>query len=64
MKEWQVKMLDGMRLIQEACRENDEWHECNNCPFDEYCEAAMEMDVLEDPWDGMTKIYDEAQIPD
>ena len=52
MMDWQKKMLDGMRLLREACRENKEWDKCQKCPFDEYCTALMN-EKLVDPFEGL-----------
>lgn len=45
-KTWNEKVLEGMRLIQEGCRENEEWNGCATCPFDEYCTVLMEEDSI------------------
>lgn len=46
-KEWQEKMIEGMRLIKEACQANDSWNKCHNCPFDQYCSALMEAEIID-----------------
>lgn len=45
-------MLEGMRLMLEACGENDAWHGCHRCPFDEYCTALMDAAKI-DPLTGL-----------
>lgn len=52
MMDWQKKMLEGMRLMLEACGENDQWHNCHRCPFDEYCTALMDAAQI-DPLTGL-----------
>lgn len=49
---WAQKMLEGMRLIREACDSNEEWSKCDKCPFDKYCTALMEVDLI-DPFEGV-----------
>ena len=38
---WDDKILEGMQLIREGCRENKEWSNCSKCPFDECCDKIM-----------------------
>lgn len=45
--DWQKKMLEGMRLMLEACGENNQWSNCYRCPFDEYCTALMDADEID-----------------
>lgn len=52
MKEWQKKMVQGMRLMQEACAENGAWNECKNCPFGHFCTALMDAALI-DPFEGL-----------
>ena len=33
------KMEEAMVLLQEACKMNDEWAKCNDCPFGDYCDT-------------------------
>ena len=33
---WKEKILEGMKLIREGCKENISWLNCSECPFDEY----------------------------
>lgn len=51
--DWKQKMLEGMRLVREACEANGEWNKCDHCPFDKYCTALMEADLI-DPFGGVT----------
>ena len=39
---WYEKMAEGMRLMQEACAENETWDKCWGCPFDSICEKLMD----------------------
>ena len=52
MMNWKEKMLEGMRLLQEGCVDNPSWGECVNCPFDKYCTALMDAELI-DPFDGV-----------
>lgn len=52
MKEWQKKMLKGMSMMREACGANGEWNKCKECPFDAYCTALMEANLI-DPFEGL-----------
>lgn len=45
---WIVKMKIGMQLMREACKENDMWGECVNCPFDEICSRLEEKATADD----------------
>lgn len=51
MMDWKQKMTEGMRLISEACNANDEWDKCKECPFDAYCTALMDENLI-DPFEG------------
>lgn len=33
------KVIKAMKLLKEACSEASEWSDCNDCPFDEYCDC-------------------------
>ncbi len=35
--DWKEKILIGMKLIHEGCKEVDEWAGCMNCPFTHFC---------------------------
>lgn len=39
---WYEKMSEGMRLMKEACAENETWDKCWDCPFDSICEKLMD----------------------
>jgi acetyl-CoA carboxylase beta subunit len=43
MEEWQKKMIEAMKNLQDACNMNDEWAKCNECPFRAYCDS-IELD--------------------
>lgn len=36
-KEWKDKVLQGMMLIKEGCKENATGVECYKCPFNDIC---------------------------
>ena len=38
---WYEKMSEGMRLMKEACAENETLDACWNCPFGAICEKLM-----------------------
>lgn len=38
---WTEKIKQGMELIKEGCVENEEWTNCNDCPFDAYCQILI-----------------------
>ena len=40
-------MKEAMKMIYAACKQNDEWANCQYCPFKDYC------DVIE-TWVGRT----------
>lgn len=53
MMDWQKKMLEGMRLMLEACGENNQWSNCpRRCPFNDYCTALMDASAI-DPLTGL-----------
>lgn len=37
MKNWTDKILAGMNLIKEGCKENSSWTDCEKCPFETFC---------------------------
>lgn len=40
MKNWNEKVLAGMKLIKEGCsQQNPYWDKCSDCPFDSCCDA-------------------------
>lgn len=39
---WYDKMSEGMRLMKEACAENENWDFCWDCPFNSICEKLMD----------------------
>lgn len=52
MMDWKQKMAEGMRLMREACTANSDWSKCKECPFDKYCTALMEAELI-DPFEGL-----------
>lgn len=40
---WYDKMSEGMRLMKEACADNENWDACWNCPFGSICEKLMDV---------------------
>ena len=42
MMTWKDKVIAGMELIYQGCKENPDWRLCQSCPFDEYCSALYE----------------------
>ena len=46
-------MKKGMEMIAKACKENDNWTKCADCPFDSYCTALMTAELI-DPFEGPT----------
>ena len=51
MESWIEEMKEGMEMISKACKKNSEWTKCQKCPFDSYCTALMEAELV-DPFDG------------
>jgi len=39
---WYEKMSEGMRLMKEACADNENWDRCWSCPFDSICDKLMD----------------------
>ena len=39
------KMKEAMQMMHQACRMNENWSDCDKCPFDEYCDAIMRADL-------------------
>lgn len=35
--DWKEKILEGMKLIKEGCKENTSWTQCCHCPFNDWC---------------------------
>ncbi len=50
--DWKSKMFLGMKMIQRACQENENWDHCAECPFNAYCTALMEENLI-DPFKGV-----------
>lgn len=50
--DWKSKMRFGMKMIQEACQENESWDRCAECPFDAYCTVLMDEHLIS-PLDGV-----------
>ena len=49
---WKDKMWKGMKLIKEACQENEGWNSCSKCPFDTFCTGLMDKNLI-DPFEGI-----------
>lgn len=49
---WVVKMRLGMKMMREACKENEMWTECDKCPFDDICSVLEEKAIADN------KIFD------
>ena len=45
--DWKEKMFLSMKQTQEACQENENWYHCAECPFDEYCTALMNEELID-----------------
>lgn len=39
---WHERMSEGMRLMKEACAENETFDFCWDCPFNSICEKLMD----------------------
>ena len=37
-----TKIKEAMVLLHEACKMNDEWIHCIECPFKDYCDTLEE----------------------
>lgn len=37
-----IKMEEAMRLLAEACNMNENWTDCQYCPFVRYCDLFEE----------------------
>lgn len=49
MEKWQLKILEGMKLIKEGCSKNDSWACCSECPFTDYCDI-IQAETLKPPY--------------
>lgn len=49
---WIETMKQAMATLQNACQSNTEWSACNKCPFDRYCTALMDAELI-DPFEGL-----------
>lgn len=43
--DYREKMLEAMKMLHEACKANENWADCRDCPFDEYCDAFLSADL-------------------
>lgn len=43
--DWKEKILIGMKLIREGCKEVGDWPTCQYCPFTHYCCANFGEDA-------------------
>ena len=39
---WKEKIKKGLELIKEGCTNQNNWKECYECPFNDYCTALWE----------------------
>lgn len=58
MSSWKKEMSKAMDKIQEICKEQDGWNNCPECPFDRYCTALMDAELV-DPFEGINWKYGE-----
>ena len=40
---WYEKMSEGMRLMKEACADNENWDRCCYCPFVSICDKLVDV---------------------
>ena len=40
--EWVEEMKTAMKMMKNACRKNELWYKCEDCPFDEYCDLFVD----------------------
>lgn len=50
--DWTDRMKKAMTDLQSACKENEEWNDCWECPFKRFC------DVLEETENGNPEEWD------
>lgn len=52
MTEWQTKIYNGMKLLQEGCElcANDKNSRCKDCPFDKICDELYSQCGAPDSW--------------
>lgn len=60
MEEWARKIDEGMRLIIDGCKGNNDWTACHReCPFDEFCTSIYKDEETEfttpDRWEEETE---------
>ncbi|MDV3429540.1 MAG: hypothetical protein LIR50_21370 [Bacillota bacterium] len=58
MMTWQAQMAQAMDTIQKVCKEQNKWDRCAECPFDRFCTALMEAELI-DPFEGINWKYGE-----
>ena len=46
------EMKEAMMMLHEACRRNEYWNNCYQCPFDIYCDAMLRNDLGTPDEDG------------
>jgi hypothetical protein len=39
--DWKEKMKKGMEMVAEACKGNEDWNSCEECPFSTLCDAIL-----------------------
>ena len=43
--DWVSEMRAGMDMMAKACKKNEDWAKCSDCPFDEYCTILMDRSI-------------------
>lgn len=56
-----IKIKEAMELLREACKMNNEWTNCAECPFYQFC-VAIEEHGLGNPCDDIFLEYIEKEI--
>lgn len=36
--DWKEQMKEAMKMMKDACSKNNDWSQCEECPFDAYCD--------------------------
>lgn len=40
--DWIDEMKEAMKMMKNACRKNELWSECEDCPFDDYRDTLLD----------------------
>lgn len=52
--DWKEKMKQAMIDIQDACKENQYWTDCCECPFSDFCDAIyVNIQKYPDEWENI-----------